>query len=228
MLEAMRRVRPKARFYQASSSEMFGKVQEIPQTETTRFYPRSPYGVAKLYGHWITINYRESYDLFACSGISFNHESPRRGPEFVTRKISMAVAAIKKGRQRVLKLGNLNARRDWGYVKDYVRAMWLMLQKPNPVDYVLSTGHAHSVRDFVESAFRVVDMEIEWRGDGMDEKGYCDDRLVVEVAPEFYRPLEVDLLVGSSSRARTNLGWFPQFSFGELVETMVKSDMEAE
>ncbi len=211
VLEAVRSVDPKIRFYQASSSEMFGKVQAVPQDESTPFYPRSPYGVAKLYGHWITINYRESYDLYAVSGILFNHESERRGKEFVTRKITDGVARIKLGLARELRLGNLDARRDWGFAGDYVRAMWLMLQQPEPDDYVVATGATRSVGDFVRAAFAVA--ELDW------------ERYVV-VDPRYYRPAEVDLLVGDPAKARTHLGWEPEYSFERLVESMVVADLD--
>ncbi len=213
MLEAIRLVNPKIRFYQASSSEMFGKVREIPQRETTPFYPRSPYGVAKCYGHFITVNYRESYDLFACGGILFNHESPRRGLEFVTRKVTHSVARIKLGLQPKLHLGNLDAKRDWGYAGDYVRAMWLMLQANEPEDYVIATGTAHSVRELAQIAFERV---------GLDWEKY------VEVDQDLYRPAEVDYLVGDPSKAREKLGWEPLVSFRELVEMMVDADLAAE
>ena len=209
VLDAIRIVDPSIRFYQASSSEMFGKVREVPQTERTPFYPRSPYGVAKLYGHWITINYRESYDLFACSGILFNHESPRRGLEFVTRKVTHAVARIKLGLQDDLRLGNLESRRDWGYAGDYVRAMWLMLQQDTPDDYVIATGETHSVRELCEAAFSHV---------GLDYHDY------VKVDPKFFRPAEVDLLVGDCSKARTQLGWEPGIAFEGLIQMMVEAD----
>ena len=197
MLEAIRIVKPDAHFYQASTSEMFGLVQEIPQTEKTPFYPRSPYGVAKLYGHWITKNYRESYNLFACSGILFNHESERRGKEFVTRKITDAVARIKLGLQDHLELGNMDAKRDWGHSKDYVKAMWLMLQQDTPDDYVIATNETRTVREFVETAFKHVDIEIEWSGSGVDEIGKCKKtgKTIVKVNPEFFRPAEVELLL---------------------------------
>jgi GDPmannose 4,6-dehydratase len=211
MLEAIRVFNPRIRFYQASSSEMFGKVQEVPQRETTPFYPRSPYGVAKVYGHWITVNYRESYGLFAVSGILFNHESPRRGLEFVTRKVSHGVARIKLGLARELRLGNLDARRDWGFAGDYVRAMWLMLQQDEPRDYVIATGETHSVRELVEVAFDHV---------GLDWRDY------VVQDPRYMRPAEVDLLVGDASRARTELGWEPTVRFEELVRMMVDADLE--
>ena len=212
MLDAIRIMDPRIRFYQASSSEMFGKVQEVPQRETTPFQPRSPYGVAKVYGHWITINYRESYDLFACSGILFNHESPRRGLEFVTHKITHAVARIKLGLADELRLGNLDARRDWGYAPDYVRAMWLMLQHEHPDDYVVATGETHSVREFCQQAFGYV---------GLDWEKY------VVVDPKFYRPAEVDLLVCDPSKAGCELHWEPSITFGDLVRIMVDADLAA-
>ncbi|MBV8748893.1 MAG: GDP-mannose 4,6-dehydratase [Candidatus Eremiobacteraeota bacterium] len=211
VLEAVRTVDPTIRFYQASSSEMFGKVRAVPQNETTPFYPRSPYGVAKVYGHWITVNYRESYNLYAVSGILFNHESERRGKEFVTRKISDGVARIKLGLQKELRLGNLDAQRDWGYAGDYVRAMWLMLQQERPDDYVVATGRTHAVRDFVRLAFASVGLNWE-------------DHVVVD--PRFYRPAEVDVLVGDPSKARRVLGWVPETSFEELVEQMVRADLD--
>jgi len=209
VLDAIRIVNPKIKFYQASSSEMFGKVQAVPQNETTSFYPRSPYGVAKVYGHWITINYRESYDLFACSGILFNHESPRRGIEFVTRKVTMAAVKIKLGLQKNVHLGNMDARRDWGYAGDYVRAMWLMLQQDSPDDYVISTGKTHAVKELCQVAFERVGLNWE-------------DHVVVD--PKFYRPAEVDLLIGDPAKAKAKLGWEPKVSFKELVEMMVDSD----
>jgi GDPmannose 4,6-dehydratase len=212
VLEAIRHVDPSIRFYQASSSEMFGKVVESPQTETTPFYPRSPYGVAKVYGHWITVNYRESYDLFACSGILFNHESSRRGKEFVTRKISDGVARIKLGLAKELRLGNLDAQRDWGFAGDYVRAMWLMLQQDQPDDYVVATGRTHSVRDFVRVAF-------EAAGLGSFEP-------YVAIDPRFVRPAEVDLLIGDPGKARRLLGWEPTVTFEQLVELMVRADID--
>jgi GDPmannose 4,6-dehydratase len=211
VLEAVRTVDPTIRFYQASSSEMFGKVQTVPQNEETPFYPRSPYGVAKLYGHWITVNYRESYGLFASSGILFNHESERRGKEFVTRKISDGVARIKLGIANELRLGNLDAQRDWGFAGDYVRAMWLMLQQPRAQDYVVSTGRTYHVRDYARLAFEVV---------GLNYENY------VVVDPRFYRPAEVDLLIGDPSKARRELGWEPAVSFEELIERMVNADLE--
>lgn len=228
MLEAIRAVKPEARFYQASTSEMFGKVQAIPQCETTPFYPRSPYGVAKLYGHWITKNYRESYDMYACSGILFNHESERRGKEFVTRKITDAVARIKQGVQDCLELGNMDAKRDWGHSKDYVKAMWLMLQQEEADDYVIATNETRTVREFVDTAFKHVGMDIEWSGEGVDEigKDKATGKVVVKVNPKFFRPAEVELLIGNPEKAEKALGWKREISFAELVERMVKNDME--
>jgi GDPmannose 4,6-dehydratase len=210
-LEAVRHVDPAIRFYQASSSEMFGKVCEVPQSETTPFYPRSPYGVAKVYGHWITVNYRESYDMYACSGMLFNHESPRRGKEFVTRKISDGVARIKLGLAKTLHLGNLDAQRDWGFAGDYVRAMWLMLQADEPDDYVIATGRTHSVREFVRIAFEVAGL------------GSYEPYVVTD--PRFVRPAEVDALIGNPEKARQKLGWTPEVTFERLVEMMVESDL---
>lgn len=228
MLEAIRATNPKCRFYQASTSEMFGLVQEIPQKETTPFYPRSPYGVAKLYGHWITKNYRESYGLYACSGILFNHESERRGKEFVTRKITDAVAKIKLGKQEYLELGNMDAKRDWGHSKDYVKAMWLMLQQETPDDYVIATNETRSVREFVEEAFKCVDIKIKWQGEGVNEIGIDVDtnNVVVKINPKFYRPAEVDILLGDPSKAEKNLGWKREISFGDLVKRMVENDLK--
>ena len=228
MLEAIRATNSKCRFYQASTSEMFGLVQEIPQKETTPFYPRSPYGVAKLYGHWITKNYRESYGLFACSGILFNHESERRGKEFVTRKITDAVAKIKLGKQEYLELGNMDAKRDWGHSKDYVKAMWLMLQQETPDDYVIATNETRSVREFVEEAFKCVDIKIKWQGEGVNEVGIDVDtnNVVVKINPKFYRPAEVDILLGDPSKAEKNLGWKREISFGDLVKRMVENDLK--
>lgn len=228
MLEAIKTVKPEARFYQASTSEMFGLVQEIPQKETTPFYPRSPYGVAKLYGHWITKNYRESYGLYACSGILFNHESERRGEEFVTRKITKAVAKIKNGLQDTLELGNLDSKRDWGYSKDYVEAMWLMLQQEKADDYVISTGETHTVREFVTLAFKAADMELEWYESGSKEYAILKgtDKVVVRVNPKFYRPAEVELLIGDCSKAEKELGWKRKVSYAELVKLMVKNDLK--
>lgn len=227
MLEAIRTVKPEARFYQASTSEMFGKVQAIPQCETTPFYPRSPYGVAKLYGHWITKNYRESYDMYACSGILFNHESERRGKEFVTRKITDAVARIKLGVQDCLELGNMDAKRDWGHSKDYVKAMWLMLQQEEADDYVIATNETRTVREFVDTAFKHVGMDIVWEGEGVDEigKDKATGKVVVKVNPKFFRPAEVELLIGNPEKAEKALGWEREISFAELVERMVKNDL---
>lgn len=227
MLEAIRTVKPEARFYQASTSEMFGLVQEMPQKETTPFYPRSPYGVAKLYGHWITKNYRESYDLYACSGILFNHESERRGKEFVTRKITDAVARIKLGVQDHLELGNMDSKRDWGHSKDYVHAMWLMLQQDKADDYVVATGETRTVREFVELAFGHVGIEVEWKGEGVDEIGIdkATGKTIVKVNPKFFRPAEVDVLLGDPAKAEKALGWKRDISFSQLVERMVKNDM---
>lgn len=228
MLEAIRTVKPECRFYQASTSEMFGLVQEIPQSEKTPFYPRSPYGVAKLYGHWITKNYRESYQMYACSGILFNHESERRGLEFVTRKITHAVAKIKLGLQDKVELGNMSAKRDWGHSQDYVYAMWLMLQQEEPDDYVVSTGETHEVREFVELAFKAAGIELEWSGEGVDEKAVdkATGKVVVSVNPQFFRPAEVELLLGNPAKAEEKLGWKRKVSFKELVERMVKHDLE--
>ena len=228
MLEAIRVVKPEAHFYQASTSEMFGLVQAIPQCETTPFYPRSPYGVAKLYGHWITKNYRESYNLFACSGILFHHESERRGKEFVTRKITNAVARIKQGVQDCVELGNLDSKRDWGHSKDYVHAMWLMLQQDTPDDYVIATNETRTVREFVDTAFACAGIEIEWSGKGVNETGTdkATGKVVVKVNPEFFRPAEVDILLGDPSKAEKTLGWKREIPFQELVSRMVKNDME--
>ncbi|MDI3534981.1 MAG: GDPmannose 4,6-dehydratase [Thermosediminibacterales bacterium] len=228
ILEAIRTVKPEARFYQASTSEMFGLVQEMPQNENTPFYPRSPYGVAKLYGHWITKNYRESYNMFACSGILFNHESERRGKEFVTRKITDAVARIKLGLQNRLELGNLEAKRDWGHAKDYVKAMWLMLQQDTPDDYVVASGETHKVREFVELAFKHVDIEIEWDGEGVEEKGIDKKtgKVLVSVNPKFFRPAEVEVLLGDPSKAKEKLGWRQEITFEELVKRMVEADLK--
>lgn len=228
LLEAIKIVKPTARFYQASTSEMFGLVQEIPQKETTPFYPRSPYGVAKLYGHWITKNYRESYGLYACSGILFNHESERRGKEFVTRKITDAVARIKHGKQKVLELGNLNAKRDWGHSKDYVYAMWLMLQQDKADDYVIATNETRTVREFVEIAFKKAGINLTWKGEGVNEKATNVEtgEVVVKVNPKFYRPAEVELLIGNPEKAEKTLKWKRLISFEELVERMVSNDLK--
>lgn len=228
MLEAIRTVKPEAHFYQASTSEMFGKVQEMPQTEKTPFYPRSPYGVAKVYGHWITKNYRESYNMFACSGILFNHESERRGLEFVTRKITNAVARIKLGLQDHVELGSLDAKRDWGHSKDYVRAMWLMLQQEQPDDYVIATNETRTVREFVETAFHHVGIEVEWHGSGVNEIGIdkSTGKTVVSVNPKFFRPAEVEVLLGNPAKAEAALGWEREISFAELVKRMVENDLK--
>ena len=227
MLEAIRKVKPEARFYQASTSEMFGLVQEIPQTEKTPFYPRSPYGVAKLYGHWITKNYRESFGMYACSGILFNHESERRGKEFVTRKITDAVARIKLGIQDCVELGNLDSKRDWGHSKDYVNAMWLMLQQEEADDYVIATNETRTVREFVQMAFAKAGIEIEFEGSGVDEigKDKATGKVVVKVNKDFFRPAEVDILIGNPAKADAKLGWVRHISFDELVERMVQNDL---
>lgn len=230
LLEAIRilGMENKTKFYQASTSELYGKVQEIPQKETTPFYPRSPYAAAKLYAYWITVNYREAYSMFACNGILFNHESPIRGETFVTRKITMAVANIKKGLQKKLYLGNLDAKRDWGFAGDYVEAMWLMMQQDEPDDYVIATGETHSVRDFVELAFREVGIDIEWKGQGIDEVGIDSStgNVLIEIDPRYYRPTEVDLLIGNPRKAREKLGWKSGLSFEDLVKMMVEADMK--
>ncbi|PKK88849.1 MAG: GDP-mannose 4,6-dehydratase [Candidatus Wallbacteria bacterium HGW-Wallbacteria-1] len=227
ILDAIDKLGLESRFYQASTSELYGNVIETPQNEKTPFYPRSPYGVSKLFAYWITVNYREAYNIFACNGILFNHESPRRGLSFVTRKITRGVAEIASGNGRVLKLGNLDARRDWGYAGDYVRAMWLMLQQPDPRDFVIATGQCHSVRDFCEAAFQRVGIALRWEGSGIEEKGYHSGTgdLLVEVDPSYFRPSEVDLLQGDPSLARDILGWEPEVSFRELVAMMVEGDL---
>jgi len=228
LLEALRLHKPDAKFYQASTSEMFGKVQEIPQKETTCFCPRSPYGVAKLFGHWITVNYRESWGMFACSGILFNHESPLRGIEFVTRKITYYLAEIKYGLRDKLILGNLDAKRDWGYAPEYVEAMYFMLQQDEPDDYVIATGETHSVKEFVEKAAQVAGFDIEWEGEGLNTKGIDrkTGKVIVEVSSEFYRPAEVDILVGDYSKAKEKLGWEPRTKFEDLVRIMMEADLE--
>ena len=230
ILEAIRilGLQKKTRFYQASTSEMFGKVQEIPQKETTPFYPRSPYGAAKVYGHWITVNYREAYGMFACSGILFNHESPIRGETFVTRKITRALARIHEKLESCLFLGNLDSLRDWGHARDYVRAQWLMLQRPEPEDFVIATGEQHSVREFVTAAAAELGMTIEWRGKGIEEHGVHKQtgETIVKVDPRYFRPTEVDTLLGDSTKARTKLGWRPEIDFQTLVREMVASDLE--
>ena len=229
ILDAIRESGVKTKFYQASTSELFGGLPDTaPQSEKTPFYPKSPYGVAKLYSYWITVNYRESYDIFACNGILFNHESPRRGETFVTRKITRAAAAIHLGMQDKLYLGNLDAKRDWGHAKDYVEGMWRILQQDKPQDYVLAMNETHTVREFVELAFAELGYEIEWQGSGVDEKGIDKNtgKVLVEVDPRYFRPAEVELLWGDSTKARTELGWEPKYSFMDLVKEMVQSDLE--
>ncbi|MEW6061652.1 MAG: GDP-mannose 4,6-dehydratase [Bacteroidota bacterium] len=225
-LDAIREVGIKTKFYQASTSELYGKVQAIPQDEKTPFYPRSPYGVAKLYGYWIIVNYREAYNIFACNGILFNHESPRRGETFVTRKITMAAARIKLGLQQKLLLGNLNAKRDWGYAPEYVEGMWRMLQLDAPEDFVLATGETHAVREFVDAAFGELDMSLKWEGEGEQEKGLLNGKVVVEVDPKYYRPTEVDILIGNPAKAKTKLGWEAKTKFADLARLMAKADFE--
>lgn len=227
LLEAIKHFSPGTKFYQASTSEMFGKVQAVPQDEKTPFYPRSPYAVAKLYAHWMTVNYRESYDLFSCSGILFNHESPLRGAEFVTRKITMGVAAIKHGKPDRITLGNLDSKRDWGFAKEYVEAMWLMLQQAKPDDYVIATGETHTIREFAEAAFKAAGILLSWEGEGVDTKGIDrkTGKTIIDVSPEFYRPAEVELLLGNPEKAKKNLGWVPKVKFEELVRLMVEADI---
>jgi GDPmannose 4,6-dehydratase len=227
LLEAIRIVKPTARFYQASTSEMFGKVQAIPQVEDTPFYPRSPYGVAKLYAHWMTVNYRESYNIFGSSGILFNHESPLRGREFVTRKITDSVAKIELGKLEVLELGNLDAKRDWGYAKDYVEGMWRILQADDPDTFILATNRTETVRDFVTMAFKAAGVGVEWRGAGEQETGHCSrsGKLLVRISPKFYRPAEVELLIGDPSKARRVLGWEPTTTLEQLCAMMVEADL---
>jgi len=231
LLEAIRilGLEIKTKFYQASTSELYGQVQEIPQKETTPFYPRSPYAVAKLYAYWITINYREAYDIFACNGILFNHESPIRGETFVTRKITMAATKIKHGLQEKLYLGNLDAKRDWGFAGDYVEAIWLMLQQREPEDYVIATGETHSVREFTELAFKEAGINIIWKGKGREEVGLdaSTGKVLIEIDPRYYRPTEVDLLIGDPSKAKEKLGWEPKVRLEELVKIMIKADEEA-
>jgi GDPmannose 4,6-dehydratase len=230
LLEAIRilGLEKRTRFYQASTSEMFGKVVEVPQRETTPFYPRSPYGVAKVYAYWITVNYREAYGMYACNGILFNHESPIRGETFVTRKITRALARIKLGLQDCLYLGNLDALRDWGHARDYVEMQWLMLQQPAPDDFVIATGKQYSVRQFVEAAANELGMSIRWRGSGIEEKGFdANGRCIVAVDPRYFRPTEVDSLLGDPTKARQKLGWSPKISFDELVKEMVREDLKA-
>jgi GDPmannose 4,6-dehydratase len=230
ILEAIRilGLEKKTRFYQASTSELYGLVQEIPQKETTPFYPRSPYAVAKLYAYWITVNYREAYGIYACNGILFNHESPVRGETFVTRKITRALARIKLGLQDCLFLGNLNAKRDWGHAKDYVQMMWLMLQQKEAEDFVIATGEQQSVRDFVNAAAGEVGMEIKWKGEGVDEKGFdAKGKCIVSVDPRYFRPTEVETLLGDATKARTKLGWTPKIRFRELVAEMMREDLKS-
>jgi GDPmannose 4,6-dehydratase len=230
ILDAIKETGLKTKFYQASSSEMFGKAREVPQKETTPFYPRSPYGCAKVFAYWITKNYRESYSMFACNGILFNHESPRRGETFVTRKITRGLSRIKLGLDKKLYLGNLDAKRDWGHAKDYAEGMWLMLQAQDPDDYVLATGENHSVREFVEEAGKSLGFDLEWSGSGIDEKG-TDKRTgktIIEIDPNYFRPAEVDVLVGDAAKAKAKLGWEPKIRFKELVEIMVEYDLRGE
>ena len=233
ILEAIRilGLEKKTRFYQASTSELYGLVQETPQKETTPFYPRSPYAVAKLYAYWITVNYREAYGIYACNGILFNHESPVRGETFVTRKITRALARIKLGLQDCLYLGNMDAKRDWGHARDYVEMQWLMLQQDHPEDFVIATGVQYSVRDFVDVAAKELGITVRWKGQGIDEKGYWDspsgEKLIVAVDPRYFRPTEVETLLGDATKAKTKLGWTPQTSFGELVREMVQADLNA-
>jgi GDPmannose 4,6-dehydratase len=217
----------KTRYYQASTSELYGKVQEVPQTETTPFYPRSPYAVAKLYAYWITINYREAYGLYACNGILFNHESPVRGETFVTRKITIALSRIKQGLQDKLYMGNLDAKRDWGHARDYVEIQWLMLQQEQPEDFVVATGIQYTVKEFIEFAARTIDIEITWKGDGVDEKGYDQNgNCIVEVDPRYFRPTEVESLLGDPTKAKEKLGWAPKTSLQEMIEEMMQADMK--
>jgi GDPmannose 4,6-dehydratase len=230
ILEAVRLLdmTKKVKIYQASTSELYGKIQETPQTEETPFYPRSPYGVAKLYAYWIIRNYREAYDMYACNGILFNHESPRRGQTFVTRKVTMGLAKIKMGQQDKIYLGNLEAKRDWGYAKEFVEAMWLMLQQDKPRDYVIATGETHSVRELVEETCKALEIEIEWKGEGINEVGIDKKtgKTIVEIDPEYFRPTEVDLLIGDGSKAQKELGWKPKTKFKDLVKLMAESDLE--
>lgn len=230
ILDAIRESGVKTKFYQASSSEMFGLVQHVPQTEDTPFYPRSPYGVAKVYGYWITKNYRESYDLFACNGILFNHESPRRGETFVTRKVSRGLARIKLGLDEMLYMGNIDAKRDWGYAKDYVEGMWLMLQQDTPDDYVLATNETHTVREFIEVASKRLGFDLEWQGKDVDEIGVDKNtgKVIIKIDPVYFRPAEVDLLIGDPAKAKAKMGWEPTVKFDELVQIMVDADLEQE
>ncbi|NDA22671.1 MAG: GDP-mannose 4,6-dehydratase, partial [Proteobacteria bacterium] len=229
ILEAIRilRLEKKTKFYQASTSELYGLVKETPQSENTPFYPRSPYGVAKLYAHWITINYREAYDIFACCGILFNHESPVRGETFVTRKITRALVNIKLGLQETLYIGNLNALRDWGHAKDYVRAMWLMLQQNQPEDFVIATGKQHSVKEFINLAANFLNIEISWKGKGEDEIGIFNDKEIIKIDKKYFRPTEVETLLGDASKAKKKLNWEPEISFEKLVKEMIDEDLRA-
>jgi len=228
ILEALRENQFSSKFYQASSSEMFGKCLEPIQNEKTPFNPRSPYACSKVFAHWITINYRNAYDMFACSGILFNHESPRRGETFVTKKVTAALTRIKKGKQDCLYLGNLDAKRDWGYAKDYVEAMWMMLQQDKPEDYVIATGETHSVREFIEETCNILDIDLEWEGKGLEEVGINkkNGKTIIKIVPRYFRPLEVDFLLGDSTKARNKLGWKPSVNFKELVKLMVEADLK--
>jgi GDPmannose 4,6-dehydratase len=230
LLDAIKDSGIKTKFYQASSSELFGKVQEVPQRETTPFYPRSPYACAKIYSYWITVNYRESYGLFACNGILFNHESPRRGETFVTRKITRGLARIKLGLEEKLYLGNINAKRDWGYAKDYVEGMWRMLQQEEPEDFVLATGETHTVREFIEETCKCLGFDLAWTGEGVAEKGIDQKsgKVIIEIDPKYFRPAEVDLLIGDPTKAKTKLGWTATTKFSELVRLMAEADLEEE
>ena len=230
ILEAIRilKMKKKTKFYQASTSELYGSVQESPQNEKTPFYPRSPYGVAKLYAYWITVNYREAYGIFACNGILFNHESPVRGETFVTRKITKGLARIKLGLQKNLYLGNLNALRDWGHAKDYVEAQWLMLQQTQPEDFVIATGKQYSVRDFINLAAKNLDMTVDWKGKNLDEVGFIDGKDVIKVNPRYFRPTEVEVLLGDATKAKNKLNWVPKITFEELVTEMTKEDLKLE
>ena len=228
LLEAIRilGLESKTKFYQASTSELYGDVQEIPQTETTPFYPRSPYAAAKIYAYWITVNYREAYGIYACNGILFNHESPRRGETFVTRKVTRALSRISLGLEKCLYLGNMNALRDWGHAKDYVYMQWLMLQQDNPDDFVIATGKQYSVRDFVNAAAKELKMDLTWQGEGLEEKAYFEGKCIVQVDPKYFRPTEVETLLGSSEKAKKILGWVPKVSFEELVSEMAQADLD--
>lgn len=230
ILDAIRESGVKTKFYQASSSEMFGLVQHVPQTEETPFYPRSPYGVAKVYAYWITKNYRESYNLFACNGILFNHESPRRGETFVTRKITQGLARIKLGVENTLYLGNLEAKRDWGYAKDYIEGMWLMLQQDKPDDYILATNETHTVREFVELSAKALGLDLQWRGEGIEEEGFDvkTGNTIIRIDPVYFRPAEVDLLIGDYSKAKKQMGWEPKVTFEKLAKLMVEEDLKSE